>query len=189
MSHKKIPLVSLLLSTFISSYSFAFPIFLNQFGEHYDANGIDTSKLVDNVSCALCHNSAGGGGPRNSYGESFKAEVLGQGQGFNAIEFIDSDGDNFINLEEIYLNTAPGNSNEAPSARIAISVNSGKVSVSLPATCTSFELISFGVKIEGTNKLVKTNASGTQTLALDGSKGAILVKCAVENAVGSLLLK
>ncbi|MEI8025701.1 MAG: hypothetical protein WCI18_05055 [Pseudomonadota bacterium] len=189
MSFTKTTLASILLSTFISSSSFAFPIFLKQFGEHYDANGIDTSKLVDNQSCALCHNSAGGGGPRNPYGESFKAGVLGEGKGFDAIEFIDSDGDNFINLEEIYLNTAPGDSNDAPSSRIAISVTSGKVSVSLPATCTSFELISFGVKIEGSNKLVKTNISGTQTLALDGSKGAILAKCVVENAVGSLLLK
>ncbi len=101
MSITKLPITSILLSTLLSSTSFAFPVFIKQFGEHYNANGIDTSKLVDNQSCALCHNSAGGGGPRNSYGESFNAEVLGQGKGFDAIEFIDSDGDNFINLEEI----------------------------------------------------------------------------------------
>ncbi len=189
MSFTKLPIASILLGTFLSSSSFAFPIFLKQFSEHYDANSIDTSKLVENQSCALCHNSAGGGGPRNAYGESFKAGVLGEGKGFDAIEFLDSDGDSFLNLEEIYLNTAPGDNNDAPAARIGISTISGKVSVSLPVTCTAFELLSFGVKVEGSNKLVKSNVSGTQTLALDGTKGAILAKCGGENAVGSLLLK
>jgi hypothetical protein len=190
MFMKKSPLLAIgFLSTFLSSASFAFPVFLNQFREHYDANGIDTTKLLENQSCALCHNSAGGGGPRNSYGEAFKADVLGQGRGYDAIEFLDSDGDTFINLEEIYLNTSPGDKSEAPSSRIGISINSGKVAISLPPTCTAFELLSFGVKVDGSNKLVKSNATGTQTLALDGTKGAIIAKCAGENAVGSLLLK
>lgn len=172
-----------------SSPAFSFPAFVNQFSQHYSTNGIDTSKLLSEQSCALCHNSVGGGGPRNPYGESFRSDVLGQGKGFEAIEFLDSDGDTFNNLEEIFLNTAPGIRAQAPAARIGISVADGKVSVSLPGTCGSFELISFGVKIDGVNQLTKSNVSGVQTLALDGVKGAVLVKCAVEKAVGSIVLK
>jgi hypothetical protein len=172
-----------------STTSFAFPAFVNQFSEHYSTNGIDTSKLVSEQSCALCHNSVGGGGPRNPYGETFRNDVLREGKGFEAIEFIDSDGDSFNNLEEIFLNTAPGLKADAPAARIGLSVSNGKVSISLPTTCGSFELISFGVKIDGANQLTKSNVSGVQTLAIDGTKGAVLVKCAVERTVGSLLLK
>jgi hypothetical protein len=177
------------IASLTSTTSFAFPAFVNQFSEHYSTNGIDTSKLVSEQSCALCHNSVGGGGPRNPYGETFRNDVLLEGKGFEAIEFIDSDGDSFNNLEEIFLNTAPGLKADAPAARIGLSVTNGKLSISLPTTCGSFELISFGVKIDGANQLTKSNVSGVQTLAIDGTKGAVLVKCAVERTVGSLLLK
>jgi len=183
-----------LAATFMfASNVFGYSTYLNQFVEHYSSNNISTENLTDEVACGLCHVSQSGGGRRTAYGESFADLVLAERLGFPGIEFIDSDGDSFLNLEEIYANSNPGSSESIPAARVIITVQGGRLVAKLPSTCKQLEFKSFGIKVDGKDSLVVSGPSAGQlttlSFALQGNQGAVLAKCSEEKFVGSLLLK
>lgn len=77
--------------------------YLAGFNQHYDTS--DTR--LD--SCATCH-SGPNGGSLNPYGRAY----AGSGGSFASIENQDSDGDSFVNLEEIDALSFPGNTSDYP---------------------------------------------------------------------------
>lgn len=82
--------------------------FLGNFNNLY---GTADSRLD---SCTTCHT---GGSSRNSYGSDIQSE-LDKGFGLNTairnVEGTDSDGDNFVNIDEINALTFPGNPGDFP---------------------------------------------------------------------------
>lgn len=101
-----IGLVLLYLSSGPAHQTSAYGGYLNAFNAKYGTSGtaLDT--------CALCHQSAGGGGPRNAYGNAFEQALDAHGSdpaaAFAAIESADSDGDGYSNIDEINARTKPG---------------------------------------------------------------------------------
>ncbi|MFZ9521155.1 MAG: hypothetical protein ACO3A4_11830 [Silvanigrellaceae bacterium] len=176
-------------SGFVSLNALAFGKFLNQFSEHYDANNISTQNLSDSQSCGICHVRAGGGGKRTPYGEDFRDTALGDGKGFPGIEFIDSDQDGFLNLEEIHLQTSPGHADSKPAGRIELSLKADSTLVLTPAgNCSQMDLIAFGFQFSDKTNVAKlANVSGSASLKVEGNSGAILAKCDGEQLSGSIL--
>lgn len=172
----------------------AFPSYLNNFSDHYEENQIEVSELVGEESCGLCHVSKRGGGRRNAYGQDFAAITLGQSAGFNGIEFLDSDDDQFNNLEEIFLQTSPGNDTAAPSGRIDLTVEGGELNLAYGEDCSSLDLVAFGFQFVAADNASSEGASLLSfadelptTLEITGETGAILAKCSDAGFVGSLL--
>lgn len=178
-----------LISLSDSQDAFAFRKFLDQFSDHYDANNIPTMNLTDETSCGMCHLRQGGGGRRNPYGEDFKNISLGEDKGFPGIEFIDSDSDNFLNLEEIFAQTHPGQADNSPKGRIELGLkNENTLTVGFEGSCSELELMAFGFKLENNSGSLKlSNVSSFAEIKVSGTQGAILAKCAGEGFVGSLL--
>jgi hypothetical protein len=89
-----------------STKAHAFPSYLSAFISQYPS----TSGTKLNA-CILCHNSSSGGS-RNSYGTAYE----NNGHSFTNIQTLDSDGDTFININEINAvpPTFPGNSSDFP---------------------------------------------------------------------------
>lgn len=86
------------------------PEYMSQFNAKYDARG---SKLD---SCLTCHTEQQGGAEKlNAYGRDFGAA----NRDFGAIEAKDSDGDGFSNLDEIKVETFPGDPNDNPNTKPA----------------------------------------------------------------------
>lgn len=188
MKIQSLVLASTLATVFIFDEAHAFRKYLEQFTEHYDSNQIDTQSLTDAQSCGLCHVRAGGGGKRTPYGEDFRNIAKDEGKGFPGIEFLDSDTDGFVNLEEIFLQTAPGKSDSAPAGRIELILNdAGMLDIRSSLACSKMKLKAFGFSFDGNATELELNnfVSPTQ-LKLNGTSGALLAKCADENLVGSL---
>ncbi|MBM3381599.1 MAG: hypothetical protein FJY29_04065 [Betaproteobacteria bacterium] len=173
---------------FSSSEAFAFRKFLDQFSEHYSANQISTQSLTGEQTCGLCHVRAGGGGQRTPFGEDFRSISLGQGSGFPGIEFLDSDKDGFLNLEEIFLQTAPGKPESTPAGRIALELSAAATLVVRPAAeCVAMNLKAFGFSFEnGSSDLLLNNVQGEIQVKVNGTNGAILARCDAEKLSGSL---
>ncbi|MEN9809846.1 MAG: hypothetical protein RLZZ488_1413 [Pseudomonadota bacterium] len=188
---KKPVLFSLLIGSgvLLSNNAFAFRQFLGQFTEHYDANSISTQNLTDEQSCGLCHVRAGGGGRRTPYGEDFKSVGLNEGKGFPGIEFLDSDKDGFVNLEEIFLQTAPGKAESAPAGRVELQIaDDSTLRVTPSVACTTLTLKAFGFSLEaGLSDLELSNVVGETKVKISGEKGAVLARCEAESLAGSLL--
>lgn len=62
------------------------------------------------IEVCVCHDNPYGGGSRNSFGEHFSKNQYDLG----AIEEMDSDGDGWINIDEIEQHTHPGDKNDYP---------------------------------------------------------------------------
>jgi hypothetical protein len=69
-------------------------------------------------TCKICHINSSGGGPTNPYGTDF----ANKGHSFKAIEPLDSDGDGFINIDEIYNLTFPGDASDNPATPPVITI-------------------------------------------------------------------
>jgi hypothetical protein len=173
---------------FISAEALAFRKFFEQFSEHYQANQISTQMLVNEQSCGVCHVRPGGGGQRTPYGEDFKKIALGEGKGFPGIEFLDSDEDGFLNLEEIFLQTAPGKSEQAPQGRIELAIENSSTLLVRPAVaCAKLNLKAFGFSFENSGGEIELSNVGAETrLPISGEAGAILARCDSEKLAGSL---
>ncbi|MEN9530508.1 MAG: hypothetical protein RI932_2381 [Pseudomonadota bacterium] len=188
---KKIPfgLACIAASVFASNDAFAFRKFLDQFTEHYSANQISTQSLTNEQTCGLCHVRAGGGGQRTPFGEDFRSISLGEGSGFPGIEFLDSDKDGFVNLEEIFLQTAPGKSESVPAGRIALELkDSSTLSIKPVAACSVLNLKAFGFSFEnGAVEFALSNVGTEAEVKVTGTNGAILARCDAERLTGSLL--
>lgn len=170
----------------LSSTSSAFPVYLDNFADHYETNGIDVGPLVDRESCGACHLRAAGGGARNAYGKDFERITLGAGGGFPGIEFLDSDQDGFLNLEEIFALTAPGVAESKPTGRIELALAGGDLTVTPASRCETMELQAFGFTFGDTATTLLTDVSAATTLKVGGTVGAILARCAKEGFAGSL---
>lgn len=183
-------IVSLALLTLtVSIKSEAFPAYLQNFSDHYDFNGIDTSDLQAEESCGVCHVNANGGGKRNAYGNDF-IKAVRAGGGFAEIEMNDSDGDGFSSFEEIFLNTAPGRVESAPASRIEIQEAGNALVLSFDASCANLKVKSFGVQLglAGSQPSFDSqtfDVAGISSLTLSKSAegGVVLASC--ENAAGS----
>lgn len=179
----------------LSSVAFSYPIYLQNFQSYYEANNLSVKELLAKESCGLCHNRASGGGARNAYGSDFQSVTLGRNAGFQGLEFLDSDGDGFNNLEEIYLQTAPGKTADAPKGRVELTFDAttnnitAKVVAFGDRNCSKLELKSFGVSFAGKNDVSFDKVTADQVVAITGTKGAVLAKCQAEGFVGSILLK
>lgn len=173
---------------FASTNAFAFRTFFQQFSEHYDSNKITTTKLTSEKACGICHVRSTGGGQRTPYGEDFRSVALNEGKGFPGIEFLDSDKDGFVNLEEIFLQTAPGQADSVPAGRIELALKGSDVlAVRLSKNCAVLNLKAFGFSFEGSaTDLLLNNVSGEKEVRVNGTSGAILAKCDSEGLVGSL---
>ena len=181
-------LASTLASLTASHEAFGFRKFLGEFSEHYTANNISTEILTSEQTCGLCHVRAGGGGRRNPYGEDFRSVGLDEGSGFPGIEFLDSDKDGFLNLEEIFLQTAPGKPESVPTGRIALELKESTALVVRPAVnCSSLKLKAFGFTFEnGSSELELLNVATESQVKLSGAAGVILARCDAEKLTGSL---
>jgi hypothetical protein len=171
-----------------SQQAFAFRKFIDQFSEHYSANQISTENLTNEQTCGLCHVRAGGGGKRTPYGEDFRNVSLGEGSGFPGIEFLDSDKDGFVNLEEIFLQTAPGKPESVPAGRISLELKDAtSLAVRSAVGCSVLKLKAFGFSFEnGSSELELVNAQAETQIKVSGNTGAILARCDAEKLTGSL---
>lgn len=179
----------------------ALPTYFKNFQDHYSQNKIDVSQLAGSLSCQTCHESASPrlNTKRNGYGRAVEG-ILSSGQGFPSIEFSDSDGDGFVNLEEIFLQVAPGDASAAPAGRIALEKDANRselIVVSLPegGSCAALEIRTFGFKVQDASgsffdEVRLTDVASGSNLTLDNAaaKGALLAKCASDAWVGSLQL-
>ncbi|MBL9135805.1 MAG: CHRD domain-containing protein [Verrucomicrobiales bacterium] len=99
------------------------------------------------LGCGACHNSSGGGGPRNSFGQAVQAITGSANRAFWSATLAaeDSDGDGFSNGVEVgdpegdrsvitgWVPTNPGNANSKPAVNQA-----PQVQIASPANGTSF---------------------------------------------------
>jgi hypothetical protein len=184
-------LIALASALALSSVASAFPKYAQNFEGHYKTSGVVVDDLLAKESCGLCHNRATGGGARNAYGQDFDAIALGKSEGFPGVEFLDSDGDTFLNLEEIFLQTAPGKKDDAPKGRIELKFDtaSGNLTAKVTAACTKLELKSFGVNFAGKQDVSFDNVAAEQVVAISGTAGAVIAKCVTEGFTGSVVLK
>ncbi len=198
--------IFIVLSVF-STTAFAYPEYLENFSGYYSENGLDVTKFKNELRCQTCHTSARGG-ERNSYGSDIES-ALGSGNTWGINEFKDSDSDGFINLEEIFAQTAPGFAELKPAGRIEIKPSAKGIlpvtaEILMPATQTSdceitFKAFSFQISapksaVNLQPKLVsdlkiKVLKGEKITIGLSANpKGTLLVKCDTSSYVGSLTL-
>jgi predicted RNA-binding protein with TRAM domain len=78
------------------------------FNNTYGTSGTDRGTTLG--SCITCHNQIDGKGGENGYGTDYK----NWGRNFIAIENLDSDGDGFINIDEINGGSFPGDPSSTP---------------------------------------------------------------------------
>jgi len=66
------------------------------------------------LNCALCHQSRDGGGKLNAYGEGYKrgGKLF---DGFQAMDFPDTDGDGVVNIDELRADSHPADAKDVPS--------------------------------------------------------------------------
>jgi hypothetical protein len=115
------------VSNFLSAYAFTRSSKLNDCSLcHPGGNITQGGKTSYYGSCDYCHLSYGivppyGEIPLNPYGTDYKNAGRTQ-QALHTIEATDSDGDGYINVDEIHALTFPGNSNDNPALLPATTV-------------------------------------------------------------------
>lgn len=114
--------------------------------------------------CANCHTSAGGGGPRNAFGQAVGAITGSSSRAFwtATLAAVDSDGDGFSNGQELgdvdgdgsavpgHTVTNPGNANSRPqnsAPQVSLLEPEGDVTVVAPAV---FTLVAEATDADGT---------------------------------------
>ena len=84
--------------------------FTDEFNATYGTSGTDRGTTLG--SCITCHYQLDGKGGENGYGQDYK----NWGRDFYAIENLDSDGDGFINIDEINAGSFPGDPSSIPTS-------------------------------------------------------------------------
>ena len=82
--------------------------FTTDFNNYYGTFGTDGGATMG--SCTTCHVNPDGKGGLNPYGSHWKS----YGRNFGAIESLDSDSDGFSNIDEINLDSWPGDAGSTP---------------------------------------------------------------------------
>jgi len=82
--------------------------YTTDFNNYYGTDGTDRGTTMG--SCITCHVGLDGKGGINSYGNHWKAYA----RNFGAVETLDSDGDGFSNIDEIIVDTWPGDAGSQP---------------------------------------------------------------------------
>jgi hypothetical protein len=160
---------------------------MQDFSDHYAFNGINVDSLLAKESCGTCHVRARGGGARNAYGIDFDKIAQGQDKGFAGLEFLDSDADGFLNLEEIFAQISPAKDDLKPAGRIALALDTSEtLSLAVPAACAKLTLKAFGFQFESGADTVLENVDSAASLTLKGAAGTVLARCDAEGFVGSL---
>ena len=89
----------------------AYGSFTTSFNTEYGTAGTSGGSTLG--SCITCHRNSNGTGGYNSYGSDWKA-FGSNAAAYTAIEDRDSDGDGYINIDEILVDTFPGDASSKP---------------------------------------------------------------------------
>ena len=100
-------LISFILA-FCASTADAYGSYTTSFNTEYGTDGKNGEATLG--SCITCHVNSNGTGGYNSYGVDWK----GSGKNYTAIEGLDSDGDGYTNIDEILVDTFPGDAGSKP---------------------------------------------------------------------------
>ncbi|MEN8692424.1 MAG: PKD domain-containing protein [Desulfobacterales bacterium] len=96
---------------FTASSVTAFGPYTTWFNDEYGTAGTSGGSTLG--SCITCHRNLDGKGGLNSYGSDWKG-AGGNVAAFSAIEDSDSDGDGYSNIDEILVDTFPGDASSRP---------------------------------------------------------------------------
>jgi len=110
----KLLTVICLMSVMIASTAItatAFGPYTDWFNTEYGTAGTNGGTGLG--SCVTCHRNLNGTGGVNSYGKDWKASGSNPAA-FAAIEDLDSDGDGYSNIDEILVDTFPGDASSTP---------------------------------------------------------------------------
>jgi hypothetical protein len=99
------------LITVTASTATAFDPYTTWFNTEYGTDGTNGGSSMG--SCITCHRNLNGTGGLNSYGNDWKA-FGGNAAAYAAIEDRDSDGDAYANIDEILVDTFPGDASSKP---------------------------------------------------------------------------
>jgi hypothetical protein len=94
-----------------ASRAAAFDPYTTWFNTEYGTDGTNGGSALG--SCITCHRNLNGTGGLNSYGNDWKA-FGGNAAAYAAIEGRDSDGDGYTNIDEILVDTFPGDASSKP---------------------------------------------------------------------------
>jgi len=169
----------------LSNMAHAFPGYFRDFQDHYSSIGISTVNLTNLERCGVCHVSSRGGGLRNPFGKSFQDIALARPLAFSSLDNIDSDRDGFTNIEEIYVNTAPGRKESSPFGRISITDTGSALKLSSPSECQTLEIKSYGPLVNGLESITYQNFNGLLEVSLSSDQGLIIARCDYEKLTGS----
>lgn len=97
-----------ILTAFTANTAIAYSSYTNSFNTEYGTAGTSGGSTLG--SCITCHINSNGVGGYNPYGTDW----AGSGKNFSAIESFDSDGDGYSNIDEILVDTFPGNASSKP---------------------------------------------------------------------------
>jgi K319L-like, PKD domain len=103
-------MVTWLITTIISltaSTAEAYSSYTTSFNAEYGTAGTNGGSTMG--SCITCHVNSNGTGGYNSYGNDWKP-----GKNYSAIEGLDSDDDGYTNIDEILVDTFPGDASSKP---------------------------------------------------------------------------
>ena len=95
-------------AAFISNTADAKSNYTTDFNNYYGTDGTNGGTTLG--SCITCHVNPDGKGGENPYATHWKA----YGRNFAAVEPLDSDGDDFSNIDEIIADTWPGDASSTP---------------------------------------------------------------------------
>ena len=193
---------SVVASLGIGTAAFAFPQFPGELESHYKEQRIDISKIIETYACQTCHVAARprSNPERNPFGKDVEKTLSDAGLEFSAFELLDSDTDGFDNLEEFYLQTAPGLKTEAPKGRLLLKQDATlatllKLEFPAQSKCASADVRVLGgskAKFEGEfSDEFSFAPKNTEPLVLTlnakpAAGSVVLIKCEAEGLVGKL---
>lgn len=108
----KLVIILSIITTLMLGVAMANPTILNKFTTEYDNSGTTLS------TCKTCMDKTTAPASWNSYGLALKSDPdfdrTNPATAFKNIEQLDSDGDGFLNIDEIHNLTFPGDPNDFP---------------------------------------------------------------------------
>ena len=118
-----------LMGMFLISFTliaWAYPTYLSAFKTTYD---IKAGSTLAKAGCTVCHVSKAGGQKFNPYGTDVRKQLTDANtkqltkEMLQKIEEVDSDNDGVFNIDEIKVDTLPGDPNSAPAKVTRLHIN------------------------------------------------------------------